>query len=118
MGGSTGRGRGVVLVLVRNLMVYFLLLLMYIINVTGNPVKLIMLCRRSIRSEIYRLKLAAGTGVGGDFVVDDVTLFLPIFALIPFVICCVGKTSNFLSNFLRVATVLLVRNLFSHFFVS
>ncbi len=106
------------LILVEGLTMCFLLLLVCVVGIANGPVGLVVLYEQDVQDRAVELGLTTKTKIKKSFILSCVTMFMPVFTLVPFMVYYINGAEGFLEGFWQMTAILLIQGLFDRFFID
>ncbi len=106
------------LILIEGLAMCFLLLLVCVIGIANGPVGLVVLYEQDVQDRAVELGLTTKAKIKKSFIISCITIFLPVFTLVPFMVYCINGAEGFLEGFWQMTAILLIQGLFDRFFID
>ncbi len=106
------------LILIEGLAMCFLLLLVCVVGIANGPVGLVVLYEQDVQDRAVELGLTTKAKIKKSFIISCITMFLPVFTLVPFMVYYINGAEGFLDGFWQMTAILLIQGLFDRFFID
>ncbi len=107
-----------ILILIEGLVMCFLLLIVCVVGIANGPVGLVVLYEQDVQDRVVELGLTTKKKIKRSFIYSCITMFLPVFTLVPFMVYYINGANGFLEGFLQMTAILLMQGLFDRFFID
>ncbi len=106
------------LIVIEGLAMCFLLLLVCVVGIANGPVGLVVLYERDVQDRAVELGLTTRARIKRSFILSCITIFLPVFTLVPFMVYYINGAQGFFEGFWQMTAILLIQGLFDRFFID
>ncbi len=96
----------------------FLLLLVCVVGIADGPVGLVVLYEKDVQDRAVALGLTTKAKIRRSFLLSCITMFLPVFTLVPFMVYGINGAVGFREGFGQMTAILLIQGLFDRFFID
>ncbi len=107
-----------ILILIEGLVMCFLLLIVCVVGIANGPVGLVVLYEQDVQDRVVELGLTTKKKIRKSFILSSITIFLPVFTLVPFMVYYINGAEGFLEGFWQMTAILLIQGLFDRFFID
>ncbi len=106
------------LIVIEGLAMCFLLLLVCVVGIANGPVGLVVLYERDVQDRAVELGMTTRARIKRSFILSCITIFLPVFTLVPFMVYYINGAKGFFEGFWQMTAILLIQGLFDRLFID
>lgn len=106
------------LIIIEGLVMCFWLLIVCVVGIANGPVGLVVFYEQDVQDRVVELGLTTKEKIKKSSVLSGIALFLPIFTVVPAMVCFLNGAKGFLDVFFQMTAILLIMGIFDRLFID